>query len=54
VLLIPWNRFLPGVVLYQRYSPFFLVRHASEISVLAIVASLAGIPISYFLSGKKR
>ena len=54
VLLIPWNRFLPGFVLYQRYSPFFLVRHASEISVLAIVASLAGIPISYFLSGKKR
>jgi len=54
VLLIHWNRFLPGFVLYQWYSPFFLVRHASEISVLAIVASLAGIPISYFLSGKKR
>jgi hypothetical protein len=54
VLLIPWNRFLPGFALYQWYSPFFLVRHASEISLLAIVASLAGIPISYFLSGKKR
>jgi hypothetical protein len=49
VLLVPWNRFLPGFVLYQRYSPFFLVRHASEISILALVASLAGIPISYFV-----
>jgi hypothetical protein len=54
VLLVPWNRFLPGFVLYERYSPFFLVRHASEISVLAIVASLVGIPISYFLSRKER
>jgi hypothetical protein len=49
LLLVPWNRLLPGFVLYQWYSPFFLVRHASEISVLAIVASLAGIPISYFI-----
>jgi hypothetical protein len=54
VLLVPWNRFLPGFVLYERYSPFFLVRHASEIFVLAIVASLVGIPISYFLSRKER
>ena len=54
VLLVPWNRFLPGFVLYQRYSPFFLVRHASQVSVLALVAILAGIPLSYFLSGKKR
>jgi hypothetical protein len=50
VLLVPWNRFLPGFVLYQRYSPFFLVRHAPEISFLAVVAALAGIPLSYFLS----
>src|SRR3954453_17190313 len=28
VLFVPWNRFLPGFVLYLRYSPFFLVRHA--------------------------
>ena len=49
VLLVPWNRF-PGFVLYQRYSPFFLVRHASEVSVLALVALLAGIPLSYFLA----
>jgi hypothetical protein len=49
LLLAPWNRLLPGFVLYQWYSPFFLVRHASEISILALVASLAGIPISYFV-----
>ena len=34
VLLVPWNRFLPGFVLYQRYSPFFLIRHAPQIFVL--------------------
>jgi len=49
LLLAPWNRLLPGFVLYQWYSPFFLVRHASEICILALVASLAGIPISYFV-----
>ncbi len=49
LLFAPWNRLLPGFVLYQWYSPFFLVRHASEISILALVASLAGIPISYFV-----
>jgi hypothetical protein len=56
VLLVPWNRLLPGFVLYQRYSPFFLIRHASEISVLALLATLAGIPLSYFLArrGSKR
>jgi hypothetical protein len=53
VLLVPWNRFLPGFVLYQRYSPFFLVRHASEVSVLALVAILAGIPLSYFLARRR-
>jgi len=54
LLLLPWNRLLPGFVLHQRYSPFFLVRHASEISVLALFATLAGIPLSYFLSRKER
>jgi len=54
VLLVPWNRFLPGFVLYQRYSPFFVVRHASEIFFLAVVAALAGIAMSYFLSRNKR
>jgi hypothetical protein len=53
VLLVPWNRLLPGFVLYQRYSPFFLVRHASEVSVLALVAILAGIPLSYFLARRR-
>ena len=50
VLLVPWNRFVPGFVLYQRYSPFFLVRHASQVSVLALLAIVAGIPLSYFLA----
>jgi len=50
LLLVPWNRFLPGFVLYQRYSPFFLVRHAPVIFSLALLVALAGIPISYFLS----
>src|SRR6476659_3755134 len=53
LLLMPWNRLLPGFVLYQRYSPFFLVRHASHVSVLALVAILAGIPLSYFLARKR-
>ena len=50
VLLVPWNRFLPGFVLYQRYSPFFLVRHAPQIFLLCLVAALVGIPLSYFLA----
>jgi len=54
LLLVPWNRFLPGFVLYQRYSPFFLVRHAPVIFSLALVAALAGIPLSYFLSRHDR
>jgi hypothetical protein len=53
VLLVPWNRFLPGFVLYQRYSPFFLIRHAPKVSVLALVAILAGIPLSYFLARRR-
>jgi hypothetical protein len=50
VLLIPWNRFLAGFVLYQRYSPFFVIRHASQLSLLAVLAMLAAIPLSYFLA----
>jgi hypothetical protein len=50
VLLLPWNKFLAGFALYQRYSPFFLVRHASQISVAALLAALVGIPVSYFLA----
>ena len=54
VVLVPWNSLLPGFVLYQQYSPFFLVRHAAQISLLVLVAILAGIPLSYFLSRNKR
>jgi hypothetical protein len=54
VLLVPWNRFLPGFILYQRYSPFFLIRHAPQIFVLCVVAALFGIPLFYFLSRKQR
>ena len=54
VLLMPWNRFLAGFVLYQRYSPFFLIRHAPEIFFLCVVAALFGIPLFYFLSRKRR
>jgi hypothetical protein len=54
VLLVPWNRFLAGFVLYQRYSPFFLIRHAREIFLLAVLAMLAGIPLSYFLAQTRR
>jgi hypothetical protein len=54
VLLLPWNRFLSGFVLYQRYSPFFLIRHAPQILLLAVLATLAGIPLSYFLARGQR
>jgi hypothetical protein len=53
-LLVPWNRFLPGFALYQSYSPFFLIRHAREIFLLAVLAMLAGIPLSYFLAQTRR
>jgi len=52
VLLAPWNRFLPGFVLYQSYSPFLLIRSAPEIVLLSLVATLIGIPLSYFLLRK--
>ena len=48
-LLVPWNRYLPGFVLYQSYSPFFLVRCAPQIFFFCLLAALAGIPLSYFL-----
>jgi hypothetical protein len=54
VLLVPWNRFLPGFVLYQRYSPFFVIRHAPQLLSLAVLAILAGIPLSYFLARTRR
>ena len=54
LLLLPWNRFLPGFVLYQLYSPFFLIRHAPQLLLLAVLAMLAGIPLSYFLARTRR
>ncbi len=48
VLLVPWNRYLPGFVLYQSYSPFLLVRYAPYIAFLSLIAILAGIPLLYF------
>jgi hypothetical protein len=53
VVLLPWNRLLPGFVLYQQYSPFFLVRHASQAWLLALLATLVGIPLSYFLARRR-
>ena len=54
VILVPWHRLLPGFILYQRYSPFFLIRHAPQICLLALLAALVGIPVSHFLSRKER
>jgi hypothetical protein len=54
VLFVPWNRFVAGFVLYQRYSPFFLIRHAREIFLLCLVATLLGIPLSHFLLRNQR
>jgi hypothetical protein len=54
VLLLPWNRLLPGFVLYQRYSPFFVIRHAHQFLLLAVLVMLAAIPLSYFLARTRR
>jgi hypothetical protein len=54
VLLLPWQRFLPGFALYQSYSPFLLIRYAPEIAFLSLVATLVGIPLFYFLLRKER
>jgi hypothetical protein len=54
LFLVPWERYLPGFALYQSYSPFFLIRHAPRISVLALVATLVGLPLSYFLPRWRR
>jgi hypothetical protein len=54
VLLVPWNRFLPGFALYQSYSPFLLIRYAPYIAFLSLVATLAGIPLFYFVPRWRR
>jgi hypothetical protein len=54
VLLVPWARFLPGFALYQSYSPFLLIRYAPYIAFLSLVATLAGIPLFYFVPRCRR
>lgn len=54
VLLLPWDRYLPGFALYQSYSPFLLIRHAPQIFFLLLVVALLGIPLSFFLSRLRR
>ncbi len=54
LFLVPWDRYLPGFALYQTYSRFFLVRHAPQIFLLILVATLIGIPLSYFLPRWRR
>jgi hypothetical protein len=49
LLVVPWHRYLAGFAMYQSYSPFFLIRHAAPIFFLTLVATLLGIPLSYFL-----
>jgi hypothetical protein len=54
VLLLPWDRYLPGFALYQSYSPFLLIRYAPQIFFLILNAALLGIPLSYFLPRLRR
>ena len=54
VLLVPWDRYLPGFVLYQSYSLFLLPRFAPQIFFFSLVATLAGIPLFYFLPHWRR
>jgi hypothetical protein len=53
VLLLPWDRYLPGFALYQSYSPFLLIRYAPQVFFLILVATLVGIPLSYFLPRRR-
>ena len=54
LLRLPWDRYLPGFALYQSYSPFLLVRYAAPIAFLSLLATLVGIPLSYFLPRWRR
>jgi hypothetical protein len=53
LLLVPWHRYLAGFAMYQSYSPFFLVRHAAPIFFFSLVATVVGIPLSYFLPRRR-
>jgi hypothetical protein len=54
LIFVPWHRYLPGFALCQSYSPFFLIRHAALILFLSLIATLLGIPLSYFLPRWRR
>jgi hypothetical protein len=54
LLLVPWHRYLAGFAMHQSYSPFFLIRHAALIFFLSLIATLLGIPLSYFLPRWRR
>ena len=54
VLLVPWDRYLPGFALYQSYSPFLLIRYSAPILFLSLIAAFVGIPLSYFLPRWRR
>jgi hypothetical protein len=54
LLIVPWHRYLSGFALYQSYSPFFLIRYAAPIFFLSLIATLLGIPLSYFLPRWRR
>jgi hypothetical protein len=54
MLLLPWDRYLPGFALYQSYSPFLLIKYAPQIFFLSLAAALLGIPLSYLLPRWRR
>jgi hypothetical protein len=54
VIFVPWDRYLPGFVLYQSYSPFLLIKYAPQIFFLSLIAALLGIPLSYFLPKRRK
>jgi hypothetical protein len=54
VLLLPWDRYLPGFALYQSYPPFLLIRYAPQIAFLGLLATLVAIPLFNFLPRKER
>jgi hypothetical protein len=54
LFFVPWDRYLPGFALYQSYSRFFLLRHAPQVALLLLVATLAGIPLSFLLPRWRR
>ena len=50
LLFVPWHTYLAGFAMYRKLFAFFLIRHAAPIFFLSLVATLLGIPLSYFSS----